>query len=430
MPKQTQKIIPGDSFTPEGLRASSKPLLGHGRVSNVRTSSPIATTGGCAGGSGGGGTVITISTAGGEHWKMHYSVHDPGLSLGSGVRVFGKVANGWVSGGRLEIVADAGEAEEVGIGEVIPLKAYSEGAGNTPTSTNTTTAVAAVGILVCIKSQTSRTTTTTTGTSLPSLRIQILDSTAEGTLTLWGPTATAANSAGWAPFSTALYITSAKVGMFNGAVQISLTRSSTLFALPISSPTGAGLRQHLLKECPHTRLQLPPVAWPPAGVKLLFTLAEFSAHASSRAKLRRRVMGEGVVISGYLSLVLVGVELVLLFKRNMLFLGSCGGKCVYTSTPDTHVCAYTGTTNGQQCVCAWSPNPSILPSLADETGTIPGTALIFSQKAWNSLLTPDLAGKSVQELAQLESQLAYTRFSFAVMWDSGVGVLYVCDVSK
>ncbi|KAG0138047.1 hypothetical protein HOY82DRAFT_286345 [Tuber indicum] len=427
MPKQSQKIIPGDSFTSEGLQASSKPLLWYGRVSNVRTSSSIATTSGGAGGSGGGGTVITISTAGGEHWKMHYPAHEPGLSLGGRVRVFGRVASGWVSGGRLEIVADAGEPEVVGFREVIPLEAYSEGVGHTPTSTNMT---AAVGVLVCIKSQTPRTTTTTTGTSVPSLRIRILDSTAEGTLTLWGPTATAASSAGWVPFSTALYITSAKVSMFNGAIQISLTRSSTLLALPVSSPKGAGLRQHLLKEYPHTRLQLPPVAWPAAGVKLLYTLAEFSAHASSRAKSRERVKGEGVVISGYLSLVLVGVELVLLFKRNMLFLGSCGGNCVYTSAPNTHVCAYTSTTNSQQCVCAWSPNPSILPSLADETGTMPGTALIFSQKAWDFLLTPDLASKSVQELAQLESRLAYTRFSFAVVWDSEVGVLYVCDVSR
>ena len=118
--------------------------------------------------------------------------------------------------------------------------------------------------------------------------------------------------------------------MFNGSIQISLTQSSTLLALPVSSsPAGTSLRQHLLKTYPHTRLQLPPpVVWPAAGVKLLFTLAEFSAHVSSKIKAERRIMGEGagvgvgVIVPGYLSLVLVGVNLVLLFKRNMLFLGS------------------------------------------------------------------------------------------------------------
>jgi len=60
-------------------------------------------------------------------------------------------------------------------------------------------------------------------------------------------------------------------------------------------------------------------------VKLLFTLAEFSAHVSSKMKAqKKRIAGAGarVVVSGYLSLVLVRVDLVLLFKRNMLFLGS------------------------------------------------------------------------------------------------------------
>ena len=175
MPKQTQKITPGDAFTPEESRTSSKLLLGYGRVSNVRTSSSNTTTGGGGGGGGGGaggsgnggsGTVITISTAKGEDWKMHYPVHEPCLSFGSRVRVFGKVVNGWVSGGRVEITVDEEggvekEEEEVRIKEVIPLKAYSEVVGiNTPhptgtTTTTTTPAVSAaattMGILVCIK---------------------------------------------------------------------------------------------------------------------------------------------------------------------------------------------------------------------------------------------------------------------------------------
>ena len=109
--------------------------------------------------------MITISTAKGEDWKMHYSIHEPSLSFGSKVRVFGKVVNGWVSGGRVEITVDeeggVEKEEEVKIKEVIPLKAYSEVVGiNTPhptgTTTTTTTAAAAVaatmGILVCIKS--------------------------------------------------------------------------------------------------------------------------------------------------------------------------------------------------------------------------------------------------------------------------------------
>lgn len=123
------------------------------------------------GGSGVSGTVITISTAKGEDWKMHYPIHEPCLSFGSRVKVFGRVVNGWVSGGRVEITVDDDEGgvvvekeegeEEVRIGEVIPLKAYSEVVGiNTPHPTGTTTttaaagavAVATMGILVCIKS--------------------------------------------------------------------------------------------------------------------------------------------------------------------------------------------------------------------------------------------------------------------------------------
>jgi len=155
MSKKTQKITPGDAFTPEELRTISKLLLGHGRVSNVRASSSNATTGGGGGGAGGGGTVITISTAEGEDWKMHYPAHEPGLSFGSRVRVFGRVANGWVSGGRVEITVDEGGGSgEVKIREVIPLKAYSEVVNNTlnPSGTTTAAAAATMGILVCIKS--------------------------------------------------------------------------------------------------------------------------------------------------------------------------------------------------------------------------------------------------------------------------------------
>lgn len=176
-------------------------------------------------------------------------------------------------------------------------------------------------------------------------------------------------------------------------MQISLTQSSTLFALPISSSSSSkagittSLHQHLLKTYPHTRLQLPAPVWPATGMKLLFTLAEFSAHVSSKMKARKkRILGgeEGVrvVVSGYLSLVLVGVDLVLLFKRNMLFLGSwfvrpiilryrrapqadskvysSNGNCTYTSTPNTHICTCASTTTKQSCILTWSPNPSIV----------------------------------------------------------------------
>ena len=70
-------------------------------------------------------------------------------------------------------------------------------------------------------------------------------------------------------------------------------------------------------------------------------------------------------------------------------------------------------------------------TLSDETGSISGKKLIWSDKAWTRLLgrTPDkLVGASEKEIKNIECVLLYCRTTFLMGWNPDIGRLVVCDL--
>jgi hypothetical protein len=103
-------------------------------------------------------------------------------------------------------------------------------------------------------------------------------------------------------------------------------------------------------------------------------------------------------------------------------------------------CGFTVFTNSFSATCkkceepiaVMLPNPNIIGRVSDETGCISGGHLIWSERAWESLL-----GRSVRELAEETSKEAlqyfddyflFTRISLAFGWDAEIGKIAIYDV--
>lgn len=70
-------------------------------------------------------------------------------------------------------------------------------------------------------------------------------------------------------------------------------------------------------------------------------------------------------------------------------------------------------------------------TLSDETGSISGKKLIWSDKAWTRLLgrTPEkLVEASEKGIKDIESALLYCRTTFLMGWHPDIGRLVVCDL--
>ncbi|KAF7883711.1 uncharacterized protein EAF02_005631 [Botrytis sinoallii] len=94
--------------------------------------------------------------------------------------------------------------------------------------------------------------------------------------------------------------------------------------------------------------------------------------------------GEGEVFTGWISVVLVELSLVRIWRRNI-----CGIQ-LYSPTPSLE-CPHCS--KRLQLIM----NPKVITTLVDETGMINGEKLVWSEKAWKELL-----GRGTEELCQME----------------------------
>ncbi|KAF7914941.1 hypothetical protein BELL_0327g00060 [Botrytis elliptica] len=127
--------------------------------------------------------------------------------------------------------------------------------------------------------------------------------------------------------------------------------------------------------------------------------------------------GEGEVFTGWISVVLVELSLVRIWRRNMLFCGECCGIQLYSPTPSLE-CPHCSK------LLQLIMNPKVIATLIDETGMISGGKLVWSEKAWKELLgrgTEELCQMGVEEVKMLECRMVGLRFSLCFGWVGDAG---------
>jgi len=75
-----------------------------------------------------------------------------------------------------------------------------------------------------------------------------------------------------------------------------------------------------------------------------------------------------------------------------------------------------------------SINPKIIGLLLDETGCISAGKLLWSERAWETLLgrnVEDVTNMAIEEIRLLEQRMIYLRMHLVVGWEESVGKLAV-----
>ncbi|KAL6715433.1 hypothetical protein ACLMJK_006394 [Lecanora helva] len=224
-------------------------------------------------------------------------------------------------------------------------------------------------VLLCVKN--SGAVTVPNGVQTGKIDVQVFDDTANATLTLWGSTA-----------------------------------SAQLIAIVFNADEAAQ-----------------------AEVRILFTLAEIdeftvrqgnsTTSSSSTKQLTER-------FTGYLSLLIVELNIHTLYRRGRLFCNQCCGVPVYANMIHRKC---------KQCEkdVILRINPRLIGLLIDETGAIACSKLIWSDEAWEQLL-----GRNAEELAvttsntnllkYLDHRLLFLRLAILFGWSHEVGKLVILRV--
>ncbi|KAF2838088.1 hypothetical protein M501DRAFT_992963 [Patellaria atrata CBS 101060] len=265
-------------------------------------------------------------------------------------------------------------------------------------------------ILVCVKSIGARKKLNNKkGTTLELVNVIVFDDTAEATLTLWG---SAVNSVSpWQVSSTVLLISNPGWRIERRA-WISLT-ANTYVDLDPSMTDAEWLRafaQRLTKR-DHINPPFPEGAFDieaakTSPIRVLYTLAEVDEFIRA---------APGETFTGYLSTIIMELNIMSLHRRNMLMCTECCGVPLYAN-------ATTATCKQCERPVPLSTNPRLLGPLVDETATTAAGKLILSPTAWAQLLgrSPEqLVNSSAEVLRYLEARLLFLRVTVCFAWVGG-----------
>lgn len=154
--------------------------------------------------------------------------------------------------------------------------------------------------------------------------------------------------------------------------------------------------------------------------KVLWTLADLDEFA--RASPEEHFMG-------YLSVVIVEMNLVTCARRNMLLCNECCGMPIFANKVETKC---------KQCerIVALRVNPRVLGAVIDETGSTTSGKVIVSERAWEQLFgrtARQLTATPVEELKRVEQRLLFLRVNLVFGWaaeeaEGNVGRLCVWEV--
>ncbi|KAI5777217.1 hypothetical protein EDC01DRAFT_760202 [Geopyxis carbonaria] len=301
------------------------------------------------------------------------------------------------------------------IEDLIPLKAYLDGGNEIP----------GVQLLVCVKWKGEKKTIPRKdgGGSFVKQDIGIFDDTMEAVLVLYGAAATSTSD--WVISKTILLITTPTLKLWGRDVQLQLDRKSMIAIDPILRDA-QWLRTYAKKVLRRPDLCQPfpddEFDWEEGfygETRLKWTFEDLDTYSRDVEIYIDLLPGRQCV--GYLNVLVMEMNLAPLYVPNLL---SCGFM-VFTNEPtaDCKKC--------QNRIPKLLPNPNIVGKLADETGSINGKHMIWSERAWCSFL-----GRTVLQLTQADMTLLeyiddffrYISMTLMFGWSEEVGKIAVWDV--
>jgi hypothetical protein len=261
------------------------------------------------------------------------------------------------------------------------------------------------------------------GTVNELINVGIFDDTAEASLTLWGSSIFSA--APWKPSITVLLLSNPGWRIDRRA-WISLTSNTIVDVDPALADTNwlrtfaqrMTRREHVNPPFPNTEFNFE--AMTESLNQILYTFADIDDFARSAPNEQ---------FFGFLSVVLTELNVMKLYRRNMLLCNECCGIPIFNNSV---------TAECQQCdkLVALGINPRILGPVVDETGCSSTGKILFSEKAWEELLgrtADELVKSSVDVLKYLEQRMLYLRVTLRFAWaaeegEGGMGRLCVWGV--
>jgi hypothetical protein len=245
------------------------------------------------------------------------------------------------------------------------------------------------------------------------INVNIFDDTSDATLSLWNTAVASAST--WKPSSTILLITNPGWRIDRRAY-INLTANTMIDIDPVM-PDADWLRNfaqritrrdHVNPPFPYATFDFEAMA--EAQNQILYTFSDLDEFARAAPKEQ---------YFGYLSVIIVELNIMTLYRRNMLF---CSEHCGHP------IFANTITAKCKQCgkPVHLGINPRLLGPVADETGCSSTGKLLLSERAWEELLgrtKEELAQSSVELLNYLEQRLLFLRVTLRFAWaaEDGVG---------
>ncbi|KAK0258735.1 hypothetical protein B0A54_15304 [Friedmanniomyces endolithicus] len=273
------------------------------------------------------------------------------------------------------------------------------------------------------------------------VNLTVQDDTAEAILGLWGsttasplgrpvsenntnPEAIVARES-WKPGETVLLLQGPGCKL-NRSTYLTLT-SATIIDVDPDIPDAAWLRRWSLRQRSREAINQPF----PEGVfdlnmiksgpiRCLYTIAELDEFARA---------APNETFQGYLSVLLTEVKLIEYRKRRMLFSGECCSMPIYTND-------LIATCKGCEQKVPLRVSPKIIGQVMDETAVVGPGKLLFSDRAWWSLLGREPAGLLTlgeDKMKYLSDRLLFCRVTLLFGWtgDESVagGRICVLDVT-
>ncbi|KAL7266342.1 hypothetical protein RUND412_011114 [Rhizina undulata] len=259
------------------------------------------------------------------------------------------------------------------------------------------------------------------GVTKDKVEVGVFDDSSESTLVLWGKLTTTATL--WRASGTILLITSPRLTFWGNAPQLTISKTTHVDVNPLIQDA-KWLQNYAQKFLKTQTIFLPFPGneifdWEKeldAENRMLYTFADLD-------RFTRELPNKQCV--GYLSLVIVELNLVKMFRQNSVICGMCCDLPVYSNTLQP-ICK-----NCDKPLATASLNTRIIGLLCDETASISGSRLLVSEQAWTSLFGKSkeelVENTPMEELVKLECRRLFLRVTAMFGWNHEIGRVAIWD---